>query len=394
MWECGELIMKDKVEVVFDAQLLLDNQKTGIGWTADNLMKSLVKYDDCQYSMNYFTVRRTSQELDNLITYKNLGIHPKPCKWFYDVLYKMIWNFIPIPYSLFFGRSAKITQFFNYYIPPGVKGKKVTIVYDMVYMSFPETVNKRTQLMLDLSLKKSCDRADKIITISEFSKQEIIKYLNIEPSKIVVMPCGVDLDIYHPNYTKKDIDGVKAKYKIDSDYILYLGTLEPRKNIERLIKAYAKISEQNNDIPKMVLAGRKGWMYDSIFQLVSSLKLEEKIIFTGYVDACDAPILIKGAKLFTFPSLYEGFGMPPLEAMACGTPVVASNVASLPEVVGDAGILVDPYDIEDMSNAILSIVQSDSIAQNLSIKGIKRAKQFRWDHSANILHDVYLELMN
>ncbi|MDD3036230.1 MAG: glycosyltransferase family 1 protein, partial [Candidatus Saccharimonadaceae bacterium] len=314
------------------------------------------------------------------------------CKWFHDAIYRMIWSFLPIPYSLFFPKDVDVTMFFNYVIPPGVKGRKVTIVYDMAYKAYPETVRKRTKDMLDIALKKSCKRADKIITISEFSKREIIKYLGIKEDKIVVMPCGVNYSLYHNAYTEEEVSVVTAKYDIKNKYLLYLGTLEPRKNINRLIQAYALIKNTVPDLPKLVLAGRKGWMYDNIFEIVKELKLEKDIIFTGYVDEKHTPILMKGAEIFLFPSLYEGFGMPPLEAMACGTPVLVSNVASLPEVVGDAGVLVDPLSTQSIRDGLELLLKNNELRIELSRKGLERVKTFSWDRSVEIVAHVFEEL--
>jgi glycosyltransferase involved in cell wall biosynthesis len=247
--------------------------------------------------------------------------------------------------------------------------------------------------MLNIALRKSCKRADKIITISEFSKSEIIRYLGIAEDKIVVMPCGVDFSKYHPNYTKAEVKVITDKYHLEDDYLLYLGTLEPRKNIIRLIGAYAQLKNNTQDIPKLVLAGRKGWMYDSIFEIVKELQLEEDVIFTGYIEASETPILMKGAKAFLFPSIYEGFGMPPLEAMACGTPVLVSNVASLPEVVGDAGVLVDPLSTQSIRDGLELLLKNEDLRNDLSRRGIERAQTFSWDKSVNIIEKVIKELV-
>lgn len=381
------------MKIAFDAQLLMKGEKTGIGWCAENILKKMPQYYKHDYQLDCFTLGYSTKQLENVEKYSQLGYQINKCTWFYDVLYRMIWNFFSVPYSLFFGNSADITMFFNYVIPPGVKGKKITIIHDMAYKAYPDTVRKRTRNLLNISLQKSCKRADKIITVSEFSKQEIIKYLGVEEDKIVVMPNGVDFSLYHPNYCYKDIIKVKGKYKIDTDYFLYLGTLEPRKNIERLIHAYSQLKSELPDVPKLVIAGKKGWMYESIFETVKSLKMEKNVIFVGYVEEKDAPILIKGAEIFLFPSIYEGFGMPPIEAMACGTPVVVSNVSSLPEVVGDSGILVDPLSIESIKEGMKKLFLDEKLREEMSYKGIQRVKLFTWDRAVEILQDVFCKLV-
>lgn len=380
------------MRIAFDAQLLMKGEKTGVGWSAENILLNMTKDKSHEYQLNCFSLGYHSQQYKNVEKYSREGYYIKRCRWFHDVLYRMMWSFIPIPYNVFFGKKADITMFFNYVIPPGVAGKKITIVHDMAYKAYPETVRKKTRNMLNIALKKSLKRADKIITVSEFSKQEIMKYLNIEKDKIVVMPNGIDFSIYHSNYKKEEIIKTTNKYNIDGPYLLYVGTLEPRKNIERLIEAYGLLKDKIADIPKLVIAGRKGWMYESIFETVKLLHLENSIVFTGYIDAEDTPILMKGAELFLFPSLYEGFGMPPIEAMACGTPVIVSNTASLPEVVGDAGILVDPFSVESIRDGMELLLKNESIRTELSFKGMERAKLYTWDRSVRILQRVFDEL--
>ncbi len=380
------------MKIAFDAQLLFENQKTGIGWTADNLIKNIIKESDNEYFLNYFSLRRNKYKEKIVQEYKNMGYKINKCGWFPNVIYRNIWNHIPIPYSLFFGKQAQIIQFFNYDIPPGVEGRAVTFIYDMVYKAFPETISKETMEMLNYNLAVTCRRADRIITISEFSKSEIIKYLQVPEDKISIIPCGVDLSIYHPNYTPEEVEKVKKKYGIDSDYILYMGTLEPRKNIERLIEAYKLLQKEAGTLPKLILAGKKGWMYEKIFNKVEEYRLKEKVIFTDYVESRDVPILMKGALMFVFPSIYEGFGIPPLEAMACGTPVVVSNTASLPEVVGEAGYYVDPYSKEEMKNAMQVIIGDKTLQKEMSKNGLYRARSFTWKSSAETLLKIYEHL--
>lgn len=157
---------------------------------------------------------------------------------------------------------------------------------------------------------------------------------------------------FHTDYSTEQIQEAIKKYHINEKYFLYLGTIEPRKNLERLIKAYVKLVSRHKDVPQLVLAGGNGWYYDDIFQMIDTCHLKEQVVFTGYVDQKDSPLLMSGAMAFVFPSLYEGFGMPPLEAMACGTPVITSKTSSLPEVVGDAGILVDPENVDEICEAM------------------------------------------
>jgi len=382
------------MNITFDAQPLIDNQKTGVGFCEAGIVSALLhSHKGREYALDYFSFQHGKDKEMRLKSFIHESCVLNPCAWFPGTLYRAIWNFIPIPYRCFFGKKAHVTHFFNYHVPPGVHGKKVATVHDMGYKVFPETVRLKTKIMLNLSLNRSCKRADKLITDSEFSKQEIMRFLKIEPDKIVVVPCGVDTANFYPITDNARIQIVKQSNKIYGDYFLYLGTLEPRKNIERLIEAYAVLKQDKPDAPALVLAGRKGWLYETIFERVTALGLINDVIFTGYVTDEDAPILLSGALAFVFPSLYEGFGMPPLEAMACGTPVLTSNCSSLPEVVGDAAILVDPYSVEEIRQGMQHLMEDEVLRQELSAKGLARAKEFTWERSADIVMSVYKELV-
>jgi glycosyltransferase involved in cell wall biosynthesis len=381
------------LKVQIDVQSLLEKDKTGIAFTIQNIIQNMVKkHKESLYYLNYFSLLYKPKSKVILDDFWDIGCIPNECKWFHHVVYKLLYNFIPIPYSLFFGSDAEITHFMNYHVPPGVKGKVVTTIHDMAYKAYPETLNSRTLHMLKLSMDRSCRRADIIITVSNFSKDEIVKYLGVSADKIVVVPNGVDLSKFHPNYSLDEVKSVKSKYGITGDYFLYLGTLEPRKNIERLIKAYGLLKKRLGTVPNLVIAGKKGWLYDPIFDVVNTLNLNSDVIFTGYADEKDVPVLMNGAAVFVFPSLYEGFGLPPLEAMACGTPVITSNTASLPEVVGDAALLVDPYSVESIADAMESLLLDPALRAELKDKGLKRASMFTWEKSADIILEVYEQL--
>jgi glycosyltransferase involved in cell wall biosynthesis len=285
-----------------------------------------------------------------------------------------------------------VTHFLSYLIPPGVKGKKIVTIYDMTYKAYPETMTS-FKLALDLNLKNSCNRADKIITIASFSKEEIVKYLSINPEKIAVTPLGVDINRFHPIKDRSLLLNIKKKLNISEDYFLYLGTLEPRKNIKRMIEAYAILKRKYNDIPQLVLAGRLGWGYDSIFESIAKNKLENVIKYINYISDEDKILLLNGAFLFIYPSLYEGFGLPPLEAMACGIPVLTSNTSSLPEVVGNAALAVDPLDIDAILNGMECLINNHNLRKDLSERAMVQAKKFSWDSTASMTMDVYQDVL-
>ena len=380
------------MRIAFDAQLLFEKQKTGIGWNSKKMIDELIQLPGNEYHLNCFNFRK-NPERDQLIRqYREKGCIVHECKWMPASVYNHLERLIPFPYRFVFGEKTDITQFFNYTVPLGVRGKRITFVHDMSYKSCPDTMALKTKRWLEDHLEQYCRRADLVITISEFSKCEIIKYLAIPSKKIHVVHCGVDLKQYREIDNIKQIEDVKQKYGIVGNYILYLGTLEPRKNLHSLLTAYMYLKKEQKFVPNLVLAGKKGWLYDSIFEKVKEYGLQENVVFPGYIAASDAPILLSGALLFVFPSLYEGFGIPPLEAMACGTPVITSNSSSLPEVVGDAAILTDPLDIQGLKNAMQKLINSPELRRKLKEKGKLRAEQFSWRASAKRLLNIYNEV--
>lgn len=365
---------------------------TGIGWCEAGQTTAMARiYPENNYYYSFFS-RKASEDHIKIERMEQFmqDIKPKAAH-FSGLAYRTVSNFIPVPYKLFFGKDADVTHFFNYIAPPGVHGKTVITVHDMVYKAFPETVRSRTKMMLNTGLKRSMNQADIIVTDSEFSKSEILKYFPKYAEKIRVVPCGVDLERFKPCDTPERIPEVKKSLGIEGEYFLYLGTIEPRKNLERLISAYHIFTQRIKDAPKLVLAGGKGWLYDSIFQKVTDLKLTEKVIFTKYVPSADMNPLMCGALAFVFPSIYEGFGMPPLEAMACGVPVLVSDAASLPEVTGDCGVICDAYSEESIAEGLYKLYSDSALRADLSIRGRKRAEGFSWDRSAEILYKVYKE---
>lgn len=380
------------MNINFDAVPICSDKITGIGWCEVGQTQTLAKlHPEHEYEYSFFTsgdkerVKRVKK-----FAGKSIKLNTSD---FSGYLYRAASTFLPIPYSFFFGRKNDITHFFNYIVPPFVHGKKVVTVHDMVYKAFPETVRGRTRFMLETGLKRSMKRADIIVTDSEFSKSEILKYFPQHEHKIRVVPCGVDLERFHPCDEPERIPEVKRSLEINGDYFLYLGTIEPRKNLERLISAYAAFAKKiGENAPKLVLAGGKGWLDNGIYSRVEKLGMTKNIIFTKYVPSEDMNPLMCGALAFVFPSIYEGFGMPPLEAMACGVPVLTSGEASLPEVTGDCAVICDAYSVKSIAQGLYRLYSDEKLRAELSCKGLERAKGFTWERSAEMLLNVYREL--
>ncbi len=379
----------DGLNISFDVLPLISDNMSGIGYCQAGLVGEMVKsHPEDRYLYEYFSRKDHEVKRERLKAYmhENCDINESHFSGF---LYRTIMNMIPVPYSLFFGKKSELTHFFNYIIPPFVHGKKVVTIHDMVVKAYPETVRFRTKHLLNTGMKKSMKRADVIITDSEFSKSEIEKYFPQYSHKVQVVYCGVNSDKFYPVEDKSVIEKVKKSLDIEGEYFLYLGTIEPRKNLERLIEAYSLLLKKDENVPRLVMAGGKGWLNSNIYQKVVELKLEKYVQFTKYIPDEDLCPLINGATAFVFPSIYEGFGMPPLEAMSCGVPVVCSKEASLPEVVGDCAVMIDAYDTQSIADGMYKIYSDKALADDLRVRGLQRAKEFTWHRFSEKLHEIY-----
>jgi glycosyltransferase involved in cell wall biosynthesis len=281
------------------------------------------------------------------------------------------------------------------------------IFYDLSFLRFPKffSFSKRIwhQFMLP---KRQAQKAGIIVAISESTKQDLVSFYKIDPNKIKVIYPGID-NKFRVISDKTKLIEIKDKYRLSDDFILYFGTIEPRKNILGLIKAFEEIKKEKFgkilDVNwqgfegvvrgqkdkifdfsklKLVIAGTKGWLCKEVFEQVKNSNLKDDIIFTGFVSEEDKVYLYNLAKVFVYPSFFEGFGLPPLEAMACGVPTVASNKSSLPEVVGNAAIMINPQNLNEISWAKKEILENQELSDYLIRTGLKRAKQFDWDNTA------------
>ena len=263
--------------------------------------------------------------------------------------------------------------------------RSVVTIHDLGYLYHPQAHRLLDRLYLDLSTRYNARAATHLIADSSATKRDLIERHGTDPDKITVVYPGYDDTVFQPVRDEKAIGAVKARHGIAGDYILFVGTLQPRKNLIRLIEAYWKLEVGNW---KLVIAGKKGWLYREIFQQVEKLGLEGKVVFTGYVPEGDLPALLSGARLFVFPSLYEGFGLPVLEALACGIPVVCSNVSSLPEVAGDAAILVDPLDVEGLAAGMERVLGDEELRAELIERGFEQVSRFSWERCTRETLDV------
>jgi len=262
----------------------------------------------------------------------------------------------------------------------------VVTVHDLGYLHYPQAHTPFQRRYLDWTTRRHTRVAQRIIADSQATKDDLIQQYHADAKRIHVVHLGVDPAL-KPASTR-EIELVKSKYGIAGDYLLYLGTLQPRKNLPRLLQAFARVSQKYPHA--LVLAGGKGWLYNEIFAKTRSLGLDKRVIFPGFIAPKDKAALLSGASAFVFPSLYEGFGLPALEAMACGAPVLCGNASSLPEIVGNAAILVDPHRVDAISAGIERLLSDAALRQSLVEKGKRRVQNFSWQKAAEQIIEVLM----
>ena len=303
------------------------------------------------------------------------------------------WNRFKFPPIEFLGFKADILHCPDYLIPPTLNKNIVLTIHDLAFLRFPEFnfdwfVKKYTG-----EVKKNAQISKKIIADSKSTKNDIIRFFKINPVKIEVVYLAADNLFKKLLEKEKDISVLK-KYKINKKYILSVGTIEPRKNFITLIKAFNLIKQKKTGTDyKLVIAGRTGWKSEATYEEREKSPYREDILFTGRVPDQDLVQIYNQAELFVYPSLFEGFGLPPLEAMSCGLPVIASSTSSLKEVVGDAGILISPGDNIELQKQILYILKNKEIKEELKGKSLIRAKKFSWEETAQKTINLYYEII-
>lgn len=354
--------------------------RTGIGTYTYELAKRLHSQDGIEFHGELFNFcgRHNHSEL-----FRQLKIPVNESRIFPYGVYRRAWNRLPIDYDQLFPQPADLHIFFNYIIPPRVKGRVIDTIYDCTHLRFPETMDDRNRRRLAEGLERSIERSDHFLTISEFSRREMTELLHIPAERIsVVYSAPSDLS------RSADFSETAVHLGIKSPFILYVGTIEPRKNLLLLLRAFALLKSEAGIPHQLVLAGGTGWNNTEIYKTAQALPCAEDICFTGYLSEAERNSLYQNADVLTFPSLYEGFGMPPLEAMRLGCPVVCSDAAALPEITGGAAHLVNPAQEESIAEGIWKVLSNRGYAADLTQKGHLQAQKFTWESSANRLVQI------
>jgi glycosyltransferase involved in cell wall biosynthesis len=363
-------------------------QGAGIGVYVRNLVDALLAQDaEDEYTL--LTSGRASAEhpfpsAEN-VQGRNIFI---PDRYLNILWYRL---HMPLPATLFTG-TIDLYHGPDFVLPPlGKNVRKVVTIHDLAFLEHPEYAVPSLAAYLRKVVPESVAAADVVITVSSEVSRTLIKHFQTPKEKLVVIPLGVN------RYFRRVTDPIllaatQHKFGLKHPLVLAVGTQEPRKNHAGLIKAFSKAQKEKGGPAMLAIAGSTGWLYEETQQLVKELNLEEKVRFLGRVSDHELVTLYSSADAFAFPSFFEGFGIPPIEAMACGAPVITSNVSSLPEVVGDAALQVDPHDTDELAEALTRLIRDEGLREELRQKGYQRVQQFRWEVAASKTLAIYQRL--
>ena len=304
--------------------------------------------------------------------------------------FRLVWEQTSFP-GLIRRDKVNLLHSLHYTKPLRLQCASVVTFHDMTFFLYPQLHTRARRLFFPPMMKLSAKQADEIVTVSESTRRDVIRLLGVDPDKVSTTQLGVDASF-------RVIDDLQAKkvivtkYDLPEEFILYLGTIEPRKNLPLLMRAYRLLVDSGTRL-KLILVGKYGWMYQEVFNLVSELNLEDMVRFTGYIPQDELPLVYNLASLFVYPTIYEGFGIPVLEAMACGVPVISSDIASLPEIVGEAGILVPAGDLGAYFSAMKLVTDDQDLRGKLIDQGKLRASEFSWERTAQLTQQVYQKVL-
>lgn len=280
----------------------------------------------------------------------------------------------------------------NFLLPHCRHAKSILTIYDLSILKFKKFHPLPRRIVFSESrLRYSANKCNAIITCSCRTKEDVVDILGVLPEKVKVIYGAISPE-FKKIGNKQMLQDIMKRYSLPQKYIFYFGTLEPRKNIARLIEAFKMAKERMKDKYKLVLAGGRGWFCKDIFKTINRLRLGGSVMYIGYVPRDDLPFLLNGASAFVCPSFYEGFGLPPLEAMACGAPTLVSNASCFPEVVGDAALKVNPYSVDDIADGIYQILTDRNLRETLRQKGLERVRDYSWEKTARETLVLYNEV--
>jgi glycosyltransferase involved in cell wall biosynthesis len=368
------------VRIAIDARKLRDY---GIGTYIRNLLRHLARLDD---KTDYVVLCREEDCAFATELGENFRAVPERSRGY------SIREQIAVPLDL---RRERADLFHapHYVLPPLTPCRSVVTIHDCIHLRFPQYLpNRLGYAYARSSLWVAAHRSARVLTVSEASKRDILRYFRIPESKIVVIYNAID-QRFSEEPPADEVMRVRERYQLNDPFVLYAGNIKPHKNLERLIEAFHMIRRGEFEHVKLLIIGDEISKYATLRRTVHRYKLHKHVRFFGFVPDATLAILYRLARVFVFPSLYEGFGLPPLEAMASGTPVITSNVSSLPEVVGDAAMLIDPYEPDAIAGAMRRVLADDRLRDDMRERGLARAREFSWDRSIRRVREIYDEVL-
>lgn len=368
------------MRIAIDARGVNWYSGTGIGTYTSQIIKHMLKDDiENSYLLYWWGENYKDFYKDNV----SISIASKKHRKFFE--------------EHFFPECLKNNCIDVYHVPQngiGLPQKKscsyISTIHDLIPYIMPETVGKGYLKRFITAMPQIVQNSDTIITVSEFSKKDIIRIFNVDDDKIKVTHLAAE-DYFRPIDKEKSKYFLKNKYNIESDFILYVGGFSPRKNVRSILVAFSRIYQSLSKDYKVLILGSASDDHSYLMTLCESLNISDNVIFTGYVPYEDLPYFYNSCNVFVYPSLYEGFGLPPLEAMSCGIPVITSNIASIPEVVGDSALLINPFDTEELKIALEKVLENPALSEELSKLGYARSKLFNWEKTASETLKIYEE---
>ena len=278
----------------------------------------------------------------------------------------------------------------QYTAPPLAPCDTVVMIHDLSFEHIPETFKRRSWMQMRLTVRRTARSASHILTDSEYSRQDILRTYRLPPERVTTTPLAAS-----SRFEPVNDRGVLDKYGISGDYILAVGSIQPRKNIARLIRGYSRMLSQHSDnAPRLVIVGKRAWLFEDTIRAAAVSSANDKILFTGYVPESDLAALYTGALCFAYPSYFEGFGIPLLEAMRCGTPTITSDRTCFPEVVGDASLIIDPFDEESIAAGLWRMISDAALREQLRSRGFVQSSLFDWRQTARLTLDVYEQVFH
>jgi glycosyltransferase involved in cell wall biosynthesis len=355
-------------------------RSAGINWYIYHLLQNLIPSSDLTYTA--FLSEPRARE-----SFKHLTIAPSRLPT-HNPVARIFWEQIIQPIALRY-EKIDVLHALAFAGPLAISIPWLATIYDLSFARFPQSFNRLNRMYLMWAVKNAVRRANCLIAISESTKRDLVKLFGARPDHVKVIYCGVDSS-FAPTQNQSD---AAARAKMPAKMILHVGTIEPRKNIAHLIRAFAQAKRAARLPHHLVLIGARGWKYTEVDQTIAQENCASDVIFPGYVPPAELPAWYRAAEVFVYPSLYEGFGLPPLEAMACGTPVISSNAASLPEVVGEAAIQVAPDDQAALAEAMIRALNDPSLREQMSARGIAQAKNFSWARAGQETMALYRTIL-